>query len=187
MTRRVRTGAVLLASAALLLANSDSVWAAIWIRFEPRSAPPGALVRGKTAGPSMEFIPSGRLSLFLAPASEADSVKSPDDPRLVPIGDLVADAADVGRITFKVPNIPPGRYMTVAYCEECASGGTVFTVGPLKVIAGSAATGGTSGEDPTGSALPIGAILAAVALGLATIAFVVRVQRSSRHRSGRRS
>lgn len=122
----------------------------------------------------MQLIPSGRLSLFLVPATEADSVESPDDPRLTPIGELVADAKAVGRITFRVPDIPAGRYMTVAYCEECGNGGTVFTVGPLRVIVGSEATGGTSGEGRWDSALPIAASLAAVALGLAIIS--VRVE-----------
>jgi len=83
----------------------------------------------------MALIPSGSLSLFFAPKRIADAVRSPSDPRSTPIGELRADDADVGRIVFTVPDLTPGRYMTVAYCESCARPGT-FTIGPFTVTEG---------------------------------------------------
>lgn len=176
MSRWFRFPTVLLISATMLGLVPWSAVAAIWIRFEPRSAPPGATVRGTTLGGAMALIPSGRLSLFLVPSAVADTVESPEDPRLVPIGDLVADAREVGRVTFTVPNLSPGKYMTVAYCAECATGGTIFTVGPLKVEAS-----GVMNEDQERSAddsLPILAVVAVLgALALLGLGLALRVRR----------
>ena len=121
-------------ASAVAVSTASSAQAAVWLSFDPPKGPPGTTVRAHTLGPSMKLIPSGSLNLFFAPNRIADAVESPGDARLTPIGELRADDADVGRIVFKVPDLPPGTYMTVAYCESCA--GTVFTIGPFRVTEG---------------------------------------------------
>lgn len=156
-----------MASAVAVSSTAPSSQAAVWLSFDPPKGPPGTTVRAHTLGPAMAQIPSGSLSLFFAPKRIADSVESPRDPSLTPIGELRADDADVGRIVFTVPDLTPGRYMTVVYCESC--GGTVFTIGPFTVTEGK--------PPPVRSAAESGSRNApwAVAAGIAGVMLVVAV------------
>jgi hypothetical protein len=128
---RVRVAFALAVAVVLLCVPVDRADAAIWLRYFPVGGPPGTRVEARTLDASMSLIATGRLPLFLAPADVADSIKSPTDERLVPIGELVADKAHVGHLVFVVPELRPGAYMTVAHCKPC--GGSIFTVGPFTV------------------------------------------------------
>lgn len=124
----------------------------------------------------MALIPSGRLLLFLVPADVADTIESPDDPRLVPIEDLVADAKEVGRVTFTVPDLSRGTYMTVAYCRECAQGGTIFTVGPFEVEAHGVTKEGRT-EGSSNDSLPLLAVVVGALAALSAVGLALRVRR----------
>lgn len=54
-----------------------------------------------------ESIRPRAADLFLL-SPDVTTVSSPTDPRLVPIGQLVADKDNYGWITFAVPDIAPG-------------------------------------------------------------------------------
>lgn len=130
---------------------------------------------------SITMIPSGRLEILLAPSQRAaDTAQGPEDPRLVTIGELVANDRCIGRLSFIVPDVPAGNYVLVAHCAECRPGmvffdtcdpkpelaeqadgrGTVFTVGQFTVASGAALS-------RTGSPLlpAIGSALLLLALG----------------------
>lgn len=121
----------LAALAALTLVPSAS--AAIWLELDPGRGVPGSIVRGHTVGPAMSLIPSRSLSLFWADETAAQATQ-PNSSQLLFIGDLVGDEANVGRITFPVPDVPPGRYVLIAHCRECAANGTSFHVGQFVVL-----------------------------------------------------
>jgi hypothetical protein len=111
--------------------------AATILEFKPLSAVPGDQVGGTTVGAGMQGIPSGRVIVLLAPSNQvADAAKGPSDPSLVRFGVMRADGADVGHFSGRVPDVKPGSYIAVAYCRECATGGTVFTVGEFEVAGG---------------------------------------------------
>jgi hypothetical protein len=131
LVRRARPALALVVATLLLGVTIEQAHAAIWLHYMPAGGPPGTTVKARTVGASMSLIPSGHLPVFLAPAAVADSIRSPGDPRLVSIGELVADNANVGHLVFVVPELRPGAYMTVAYCKPC--GGTIFTIGPFTV------------------------------------------------------
>jgi hypothetical protein len=64
----------------------------------------------------------------------ADTVQSRDDPLLTPIGRLRVDSRSDGAGTIAVPELSPGSYMVMAYCEPCAAtsaGRQLLPVGPF--------------------------------------------------------
>lgn len=110
---------------------SGSAHAAVALTFDPPVAAPGMEVSAVTRGAALEGIRGGYLELYLAPSQRiADQVSGrgePDDERLIRIGRLLADPAGVGRIRFTLPTLTAGAYTAVAYCEECAQGGSTFS------------------------------------------------------------
>jgi hypothetical protein len=110
-TARLMCVAVLSATlpAVLLTPNAS---AALALRYDPPEASPGTVVSVETVGGSgISFRETPRLSL--ASAKAADEIKGPTDPRLSPIGELEFDEEGVGRLTFTVPDVPPGLYLAV--------------------------------------------------------------------------
>lgn len=108
--------------------------AATVLEFTPREGRPGERVSGTTQGAGMRGIASGRVEVFLAPSNRAaDLARGPGDSRLTQFGVMRADSGDVGRFKGVVPQLAPGSYIAVAYCRECAVGGSIFTVGEFRV------------------------------------------------------
>lgn len=157
------------AAVATALGPVTSALGAIWLRFEPPKAAPGGEVRAETVGPAMSQVPSRSLTLFLAPEDAADSVRSTEDPNLAPIGELLADSSGLGRLTFVVPDLLPGKYVAVAFCRDCGDGGTVFTVGSFEV-AGSDAPGRSDSTDGILLRAILGALLVVLLLSGAAVA-----------------
>lgn len=159
MTKLVpRIGQTVLLVFAAILLSSDPAAAAVAVEVDPSEAQPGATVVATTVDESMAMIPSGRLALFLAPSQRAaDTARGLNDPRLVSIGELVANERCVGRLSFTVPDVAEGKRVLLAHCAECTTGmvfgdscrpdpqlaeeasgpGTFITVGEFTVTAGS--------------------------------------------------
>jgi hypothetical protein len=77
---------------------------------------------------------SARLQVYLAPAAEAGAIASARDPRLVRVGRLNLDQDGDGSLRFVVPDLPPGRYVTLTQCEPCArfsAGRALLPTGPF--------------------------------------------------------
>lgn len=175
-----------MATAMLAAAGPEAASGAIWVQFDPPSARPGETVVVRTVDASMVMITERRLELFLVRRAVADDIRAADDPRLTPIGDLRADRDDVGRLSFTAPDLPPGRYQTVAHCRSCD---TTFTVGPFRVASRTTAPlPAAPGSDADQSASPIrvvvGAAGAALVLGLG-LTLVTRAGRARGRRSSR--
>jgi hypothetical protein len=95
--------------------------------FQPSRIHAGDTVVVRTGGTPESFTLSDRarpfqgpIGLYLVPNKIADEVRSRDDPRLVPIGALVSDKNGRGLLSFRVPDLKPGRYAAAAYCPVCA-------------------------------------------------------------------
>jgi hypothetical protein len=74
--------------------------------------------------------------VFLVERSEAATVRTPTDPRLVELGRLPVDRKGNGRMHIVVPNVPPGEYTTMIYCRPCgrySRGRTLLPAGRLHV------------------------------------------------------
>jgi hypothetical protein len=115
---------------ALAVAPVPSAHAAIQVVFSPAIAVPGESVRADTSDGSMRLIPSRRLSLFLMRRGGYGDLSGPGDPRILRIGAMRADTADVGHLHFTMPPLGEGNYLAIGYCREC--GGTFFEVGGLR-------------------------------------------------------
>lgn len=160
--------------------SAGPAFAAIALKYDPPSGPPGTLIRAETVGPAMSLIPSRKLKVFLAPESIADRIRSQNDKRLVGIGDLLADEKDVGRMEFVVPPLPVGTYVALAWCRECGSGNGPITIGPplFKI------TDGKQGKQPSQGTDPVGLVLI-VALTLVGVAIATRALLTARFRRRR--
>lgn len=185
--RLLRFGQTLLLVFTAILLSSDHAAAAIAVEVDPSEAPTGATVVATTVDESLAMIPSGRLALFLAPTQRAaDTARGTNDPRLVSIGELMANERCIGRLSFTVPDVAAGKYVLLAHCAECTTGmvfddscspdpelaeqasgpGTFITVGEFTVTAGSRlARTGTSISHLIGGAI----LLAALGMALLSV------------------
>jgi hypothetical protein len=112
--------------------------AALFFIFRPSSAHIGDTVVVRTGGTPRSFTLSDRarplldpIRLYLVRNEVADQVRSRRDFRLVSIGTLVPDKNGRGILSFRVPDLRPGRYAAVASCPDCArfsSGRTFFAL-----------------------------------------------------------
>ncbi|TMB84090.1 MAG: hypothetical protein E6J39_04925 [Chloroflexi bacterium] len=90
--------------------------AAVFLVLTENRGPVGTIVRGHTAGSGAFAQRVSPLPTYFVIETATDSVVSPDDVRLVRVGQLVVDASGNGTITFVVPSLPPGPYALMAYC-----------------------------------------------------------------------
>lgn len=118
----------------VLVMMSSAVKAATILEFDPTGAAAGDRVTGRTKGAGMQGITSGRVTVLLAPSNRvADFATGPKDPRLVRFGVMTADEKDIGHFDGIVPDLSADLYIAVAFCRECAEGGSVFTIGEFEV------------------------------------------------------
>lgn len=115
--------------------------------FDRSAAAPGQRVEA-----SLVRNLEAQFEVYFMPVSLVDRVtlrSAPDDPRVVSLGELVANRAGVGRISFAVPRVSPGRYTTRLFCLTCGSFLPQYnppikagqTVGVLRVTASGAKKG----------------------------------------------
>lgn len=118
------------AASLVWLVTVGSVQAALFLILDPVSGPPGSRVSGQTGGEGASSSQVDPLTSYLVASASAGLVTSPDDARLIEIGQLVFDPAGNGRITFVVPRIDPGSYVVIVHCPPCApfSSGSVMAV-----------------------------------------------------------
>jgi hypothetical protein len=112
---------------------AEAAASAVFFVFHPLTAQPGERVEVRTPWTSARYRPQRpfqRFHLYLVRNHLADRVRSPRDPRLVPIGSARLDARFRGRLRFVVPSVDPGVYTAAFWCPRCP--GTrfqSFTVG----------------------------------------------------------
>jgi hypothetical protein len=161
----VRRLGILLAVTALAALAPASARAALFLMFTTTNAVPGTVVIARTGGDGALSIASGStgLRVFLAPAEQVDSISSPGDARLLPLGRLRVDENGNGHLRFVVPDVPPGDYVTLTHCVPCApysAGRELLPTGPSPghfIVLGSEG----SGQFPV---IPVAAGAAAVGL-----------------------
>lgn len=185
VTRRIspRSGVVAGTVAGLLwLVTVGSVQAALFLILDPLSGPPGSHVSGRTGGEGAFSSQVDPLTSYLVASASAGLVTSPDDTRLIEIGQLVVDPAGNGRLTFVVPRIDPGGYVVVVHCPSCApfSSGSVMAVVADFQVTRSPPNTDTAPEAPALRG-PDPAVLGAVlfATALAVLALYRRLARQS--------
>lgn len=144
----------------VLLALAGPSEAAVVLEFEPRSAPPGAMIDVRSIG---QPLVGDRFDVLLAPSQRvADEASGPgvmSDSRLVRIGRLAAEGPAADRFTFTVPNVEPGKYVAMLHCRGCGSGGASLTaLGRFRVTAGSQLP--ATGSDPRNLVVAAGALMA---------------------------
>jgi hypothetical protein len=158
------TGGLILS---LLLTSVAS--ASLFLVLTESRGPAGTVVRGHTGGNHAFAQQVPPLPTSFVDQATAESVVSPDDVRLIRVGELVVDAAGNGTITFVVPSLPPGPYALMVYCPSCAQ----YSVPPGQMMARVADF--TITPDPPNTAIArrevslatiVGAILLAGALSM---------------------
>jgi hypothetical protein len=139
--------------------------ASLFLVLTEASGPAGTVVRGHTGGNQAFAQHVSPLPTFFVDRGSVNSVTSPDDARLVRVGELVVDARGNGTITFAVPSLTPGPYALAVYCLTCAqysAGRVMLPVADFTITSGSPNTA-TAG--PEGSlATTVGVIVLACAL-----------------------
>lgn len=187
MKRAALAVAVVSALAGIVAVAAD---AALSLTFSTLRASPGEVVTVRTGGSGALFgvVEGPQPQVFLIDADDVSpnspdlGVTSPDDRRLIALGELTVDQQGNGTLRFAVPEIPSGEYTTVIYCVPCApfSGGReLLATGPLPgpfVVLGS----GASGDDGSREAVVLGvagALLLFVLVG--TWAWRLRRRRDS--------
>ena len=136
MRRSLPSVAIASLVAATLAATAS---ASLYLTFSRTTAAPGDHVVVRTRGRGAIRVPVGRrpLRVYLVEGSVADSVRSPKDPRIVPLGRLALRRvkphfAD-GRLEFAAPNVPPGDYTTlISKGRTLVRGGP--RPGPFRVV-----------------------------------------------------
>jgi hypothetical protein len=133
--------------------------------------------------------------VYLARTSDLDQISAPDDSRLTRIGDLLVDSQGLGRLTFRVPPLPPDEYSAVILCRPCAefsAGRSLLPAGPFRVQeagtkphnnAGSKTASMPAGNPTLVSLWVVPATLAMLAL-LSVLAFHFATTGHRRARSG---
>ena len=159
--RRLRRSAALVASVLLAaLTGVEGAHAAVSLVFTPLSAPPGTTVRGfadNAPVPARVFltsnlqasIPTDRVEVggdegvlldvpgaspirvSFVPLLIAPDLESGKGLPLVPIGELRRDGKGNGRLTFTVPDVPPGPYASLLYYEETDAAPGQFIAGQV--------------------------------------------------------
>jgi hypothetical protein len=104
----------------LLIAAADVARASLFLDLDRTSGRPGTVVHVRTAGQDACQSCPHRLQLYFAEVAVSSVVSSPDDPRLVRVGELIVDGRGNGRGQFTVPDVPDGRYEVLTYCVPCA-------------------------------------------------------------------
>ena len=130
---------LVLAAAALAVAlcRPGGAWAALFLEFSRSQAAPGTVVSVHTGGKgalSPIRSPVTPLRVFLVPADQAAAITSPEDGRLILLGDLLVDERGDGRLQFVVPDVPAGDYTTMTHCVPCAefsAGRRLIPTGPF--------------------------------------------------------
>lgn len=141
--RSVRRIVPLAALAILALAlAAGGANAALWLLFSRTTAEPGDTVVVRTGGRGALLVAKRRgdlrrwpLRVFAVSKADAESVRSPRDARLSPLGRLSVDRNGDGRLRFVVPNLPAGDYTTLVHCVSCArysNGRTLVPGGPTR-------------------------------------------------------
>ena len=123
-----------------------------------RTAGNGALARLPTGSPP--------LRVFLARVSDADSITSPSDRRLLALGRLRIDRQGNGSLRFTVPDVPSGRYTTLTHCAACAASSGGRALLPTGPFSGSFVVARTSG-----GRVPLAPVLIGAALAVGAIAW----------------
>lgn len=173
-TRRARRGTVVVALAMLSLFLTTGVArAALYLVLDRVTAPPGALVTGRTGGEgALRDGLAAPLSVFLLPESDSGRVTEPDDPRLLELGHLAVDARGNGTLSFVVPEVASGPYTLMLHCAVCAefsAGRILLPVAQLTVTPvppptdAEPATAGPASDKPL---VVIGAVLLGALAGL---------------------
>jgi hypothetical protein len=126
-------------AAVLVAAWAPAASAALFFTFSRTSASPGQPVTVRTAGDgALALIPSDSppLRVFLVRDDDIDAIASPDDARLISLGELNVDSDGNGTLTFDVPDVPAGSYRTLVHCVGCAphsAGREIAPTGPFEV------------------------------------------------------
>ncbi len=110
--------------------------AALFLTLSKTSGPPGTSVKGHTGGTGAFPGPMAPLPTYFVSQAIADSVTSPNDPRLVLVGQLQVDAHGDGIITFVVPSVPPGPFALMVSCPSCgpvSAGRVMLPVGEFQI------------------------------------------------------
>jgi hypothetical protein len=76
--------------------------------FNKSTAAPRDFVTVRTAG--RMAVARHPVRVFLAAEHAAATIRSARDARLIPLGKLTRARRGFGRLTFRVPNVPPGDY-----------------------------------------------------------------------------
>jgi len=131
VTRNRSIPGALAAAVLLSLLVVGSASGALFVILEPTSGPPGTEVTGRTGGDGAFASQVDPLPTYLVAKAAADSVTSPEDPGLIPIGELIVDEGGNGRISFLVPQVEPGDYVVIAFCPSCAPFNAGWTMAPV--------------------------------------------------------
>jgi hypothetical protein len=139
----VRRGVTVVAAGALVAGIcAGTASAALWLVFSRTTAAPGDAVGARTAGkgafvrPIRAAVRRSPPRVFLVERSEAQSVRSPTDARLVELGSLSVNRSGNGRLHFVVPNVPPGEYTALIHCRPCgrySRGRSLLPAGSFRV------------------------------------------------------
>lgn len=149
--RRVGIPALVVAIVVVVLA--PAAHAALFLVFETNSfqpegyvvprtggiGAPGDVVRARTGGRGA--VATGQvMPAFLARGAYPSKVDSADDlvgkDGLTPIGELRTGANGNGYLSFETPDLAPGGYKIVLYCDSCApfmDGENVVAAAPFRV------------------------------------------------------
>jgi hypothetical protein len=105
--------------------------AAVVLEFDPPRARPGSVVEVTLLGMNDAdvFLVSMLISRPLNPAE-----LHPEDPGMVFVGSLAAGGDGSIRADIDVPNVRPGRYVALAWCEQCADGSGTMVAGGQFVV-----------------------------------------------------
>lgn len=133
MLRRVGIVAPLVG---LLLFWVGPASAALWLAFEPASAPPGRTVVGQTVGDGAARDSAGsEISAYLVPADRSEEA-STTAGFVHPLGALEVDDHGDGTLRFQVPDTSPGAYMVYVDCPDCFGPEPFLPVGEFEVLEG---------------------------------------------------
>jgi hypothetical protein len=118
----------------ILVATSPPSSASLAVSFDTESGSPGSEIRMRTIGEGACQLCPPTLPLFFVAATSVDTVRSPSDPLLTPVGQLHIDSQGNGSASIVLPRLTPGQYMVMAYCEPCAAtsaGRRMLPIGPF--------------------------------------------------------
>ena len=111
--RAIALLAVIAAAGVFTIGSAGKRWPSL--EFQPPAAEPGELVTARVDLTPAHYVapprPGGpRIEIFLVPIRLARTVNSPDEPGVVHAVSIRADANWRGVASFRVPDVPAGRY-----------------------------------------------------------------------------